>query len=105
MKVVHLTVQSEYLRTSINLFQNHHKKMKKSLMENFIFCAVNIFLDMPYNYEKVLVILLLIIVNSLRNSHPEVFLRKGVLKICSKFTEEHPCRSVISINWAGFHIR
>ena len=40
MKVVHLTVQSEYLRTSINLFQNHHKKMKKSLMENFIFCAV-----------------------------------------------------------------
>ena len=33
----------------------------------------------------------------LRSSHPEVFLRKGVLKICSKFTGEHPCRSVISI--------
>ena len=31
-----------------------------------------------------------------RSSHPEVFLRKGVLKICSKFTEEHPCRSMIS---------
>ena len=31
------------------------------------------------------------------NSHPEVFLGTGVLKICSKFTEEHPCRSVISI--------
>ena len=31
------------------------------------------------------------------NSHPEVFLGKGVLKICSKFTGEHPCRSVISI--------
>ena len=30
-----------------------------------------------------------------RTSHPEVFLRKGVLKICSKFTGEHPCRSVI----------
>ena len=26
-----------------------------------------------------------------------VLLRKGVLKICSKFTGEHPCRSVISI--------
>ena len=26
-----------------------------------------------------------------------MFLRKGVLKICSKFTREHPCRSVISI--------
>ena len=26
-----------------------------------------------------------------------MFLEKSVLKICSKFTEEHPCRSVISI--------
>ena len=33
----------------------------------------------------------------LRSSHPEVFLRKGVLKKCSKFTAEHPCRSAISI--------
>ena len=31
-----------------------------------------------------------------RSSPPEVFLGKGVLKICSKFTEEHPCRSAIS---------
>ena len=31
-----------------------------------------------------------------RSSHLEVFLRKGVLKICSKFTWEHPCRSTIS---------
>ena len=28
-----------------------------------------------------------------RSSHPEVFLGKGVLKICSKFTGEHPCCS------------
>ena len=27
----------------------------------------------------------------------EVFLRKGVLKTCSKFTRGHPCRSTISI--------
>ena len=27
----------------------------------------------------------------------KVFLEKGVLKICSKFTEEHPCQSAISI--------
>ena len=33
-----------------------------------------------------------------RNSHPRVFLVKGVLKICSKFTGEHQCRSAISIN-------
>ena len=32
-----------------------------------------------------------------RSSHPEVFLGKGVLKRCSKFTGENPCRSVISI--------
>ena len=32
-----------------------------------------------------------------RSSPPEVFLGKDVLKICSKFTGEHPCRSVISI--------
>ena len=30
-------------------------------------------------------------------SHPEVLLENGVLKICSKFTGEHPCRSAISI--------
>ena len=35
---------------------------------------------------------------SLRTNRPEVFLEKGVLKLCSKFTGEHPCRSVISIN-------
>ena len=32
-----------------------------------------------------------------RSSHPEVFLGKSVLKICSKFIGEHPCRSAISI--------
>ena len=34
---------------------------------------------------------------ALRSSHPEVFLRKGVPKTCSKFTEKHPCQSAISI--------
>ena len=28
---------------------------------------------------------------------PEVFLAKGILKICSKFTGAHPCRRAISI--------
>ena len=32
-----------------------------------------------------------------RSSRPEVFLSKGVLKICSKFTGEHPCQSAISV--------
>ena len=32
-----------------------------------------------------------------RSIPPVVFLGKGVLKICSKFTGEHPCRSAISV--------
>ena len=32
-----------------------------------------------------------------RSSHPEAFLGKVVAKICSKFTGEHPCRSVVSL--------
>ena len=32
-----------------------------------------------------------------RSSHSEVFYWKSVLKICSKFTGEHPCQSTISI--------
>ena len=32
-----------------------------------------------------------------RYSHPKVFLWKGVLEICSKFTGEHPYRSMILI--------
>ena len=32
-----------------------------------------------------------------RSRSPEVFLGKGALKICSKFTGEFPCRIVISI--------
>ena len=32
-----------------------------------------------------------------RSSHPEMFLKKGFLIICSKFTGEHPCPSVILI--------
>ena len=34
-----------------------------------------------------------------RSSPAEVFLQKVVLKICSKFIAEHPCRSVISIDY------
>ena len=37
------------------------------------------------------------VLTNLRSSHSWVFLTKLVLKICSKFTGEHPCRSVISI--------
>ena len=34
-----------------------------------------------------------------RSSCPEAFLGKGVLKLCIKFTGEHPCRSAVSIKF------
>ena len=37
-----------------------------------------------------------------RSSPSEVFLGKGVMEICSKFTGEHPCRSMISIKLLCF---
>ena len=37
------------------------------------------------------------------SSHPDVFLRIGDLKIWSKVTGEHPCRSVISIKLQSIH--
>ena len=32
-----------------------------------------------------------------KNSSPNVFLKKSVLRICSKFPGEHPCRNTISL--------
>ena len=40
-------------------------------------------------------------VAGVRSSDPEVFLGKGVLEMCSKFTGKHPRRSVISIELQG----
>ena len=37
------------------------------------------------------------------SSHPEVFLKKGVLKVCCKFTGEHPCQSV-RVQGAGWFL-
>ena len=47
-------------------------------------------------YEKASFVVFFFFTES-RSSHPEVFPRKDVLKICSRFTGEHPCRSAISI--------
>ena len=33
-----------------------------------------------------------VVINYFRSNRPEVFLGKGFLKPCSKFTAEHPCR-------------
>ena len=38
-----------------------------------------------------------LVLQQMNNHSPGVFLGKGVLKLCTKFTGEHPYRSVISI--------
>ena len=40
-----------------------------------------------------------------RSSYPEVLLRKGAQEICSKFTAEHLCRSVISIKLESINLQ
>ena len=43
-------------------------------------------------------------VSPLKSRSRKVFLGKSVLKICSKFTREHPCRSAISIKFFCYFI-
>ena len=71
--------------------------LKKSLTENFIFCELKCLTKgsaLTYrrasacNFENF---------NSLRSRLSEVLVGKSVLKICRKFTEDHPCRSAITI--------
>ena len=62
---------------------------KKVDLERFYFLILNRSIIFSCNY--------FCIAEILRSSRPEVVLGKGVLKICSKFTGEHPCRSLISI--------
>ena len=66
--------------------------LKKPLMENFIFFVISTFLvlDDLEQVDRLAII-------TYRRSHPEMFLGKGVLKTCSKFTGEHRCRIAISI--------
>ena len=43
---------------------------------------------------------MLVILKNDRSNHPEVFLEKVVLQICSNLAGEHACRSAISL-WHG----
>ena len=66
-----------------------------------------VFMKKTFDYQKVLKTIgsfywelfpkgLWLLIARYRSNHPHVFLRKCVLKICSKFTGEHSCRSEIS---------
>ena len=69
------------IRSLLHIWSN---LLKKFLMENFIFLSS----DGAGLHQAGIP----------ASSPSEVFLRKVVLKICSKFTGVHPCQSGISIN-------
>ena len=80
--------------------------LTKLLTDSITFCPCSV-LHGRINLWVLLMLVLLVVtlsswfafLESLHfiSSRLEVFLRKGVLKICSKFTGEHPCWFVISI--------
>ena len=55
------------------------------------------FSPIPGKYSTLRQCFLVFCVNYYRSRLREVFLEKGSLKICSKFTGEYPCQSAISI--------
>ena len=68
------------------LFRNNTAiKILKEYLERKLF--LNVILETPHYYSSA----------TTRSSSPEIFLRKCVLKMRSKSTGEHPCRSVVSI--------
>ena len=77
---------------------------KKSLMKNFIFCAVlyHICLMDQEHFQIYLISFIMTFfplseILLFKSSHSDIFWRKGTLKICSKITGEHTYRSVILI--------
>ena len=53
--------------------------------------------NVNYGHSTKTVAFFVLFVAVSRSSHPRVFLGRGALKICSKFTGEHSCQSAISI--------
>ena len=79
-----------------NFLQIWSHLLKKSLMENFMFCAL--LAVKPLFFARGTTFLGTAFFSPMsRSSRSDVFLRKGALKIYSKSTGEHPCRSLISI--------
>ena len=80
----------------------HEKKRQKSRNKkklSWVIVSVAVSVYIALNFGQILVnwrSLIFIILDYFGSSRPELFLGKDVLKICRKFTGEHPCRSVTS---------
>ena len=85
------------------IFKNIYfgKYLQKSASELFIYsCPYTenwVWENRSFNKDKQFLKKLPERLQNVRSSRPEVFLGKGILEICSKFTGEHPCPSVISV--------
>ena len=98
-----------YLTYHLRHIDGHHKPIKRRFVINGSidgYCDLSPTLRCSTNNKSASTIPKY---SSFGSSHPEVFLGKGVLKKCSKFTGEHPCRSAISIkslcNFTGMALR
>ena len=72
----------------LNFSKVVNKDIRKVLLISFCWIFYYQFLTRCYLLE---------FIRKCRSSRPEVFLVKGVLKICRKSTGEDPCRSAISV--------
>ena len=85
-------ILSKSISTTLNTIRGYNKIITSTIFNtNFFWFIITIHL-----YDILLIQNLFQFVIC-RSSYPEVFLVKGVLKICSIFTGVHPCQSVISI--------
>ena len=85
---------------TIKTYSEPYQTSKTKFFEDYLCKSVEWFLYGRDRHERVNIFFTIFDALKhvrIRSSHPEVFLRKGVLKICSKFTKEHPCQNVISI--------
>ena len=91
------TTNYRLIKLKNNLLRNNEKVKNKILSISYVSykCTAPLSIANPlslfFNFFEPLTL-------TFRSSPPEVFLGKGVLKLCIKFTREHPCQSVISIN-------
>ena len=71
------------------------EKTGENKVDNFLYQQK--FSNWKYIYSESFFLFYKCKISDWRSSRPNVFLRNGALKICSKFTGKHPRRSVISI--------
>ena len=83
-----ITSQKHLFKLALKTYFQFPKSLKNLKMKNNLLQNLMSFRYFSHNRDSYR--------SNYRSSHSEVFLRKAVLKISSKFTGEYPCRSVIS---------